>query len=143
MSIHTKRHNIAIGLAIVVAIVGLAVVYRHIDPSSSWLVPRCPMKLLTGYDCPSCGNQRMLHALLNGEFGEALLLNPFMLIATPYILALVVTYLLRDVGWITPVRNVVWHKSVAFAYIALYFIWWVVRNTPFWLRTVERWSNMA
>ncbi len=32
----------------------------------------CPFKKLTGYDCPGCGFQRSLIALLQGNFNESL-----------------------------------------------------------------------
>ena len=36
----------------------------------------CPFHYLTGWDCPFCGGQRMVWAMLHGRFGEAFLLNP-------------------------------------------------------------------
>ncbi|RAV30625.1 DUF2752 domain-containing protein [Sinomicrobium soli] len=39
------------------------------------LIP-CPVKWLTGLDCPGCGFQRSLLALLQGNFGKSLELYP-------------------------------------------------------------------
>jgi hypothetical protein len=39
-------------------------------------VPLCPVKWLTGQDCPTCGVTRALFALLHGHFAEAAALNP-------------------------------------------------------------------
>lgn len=39
-------------------------------------VPLCPVKWLTGRDCPTCGVTRALFALLHGNVGEAAALNP-------------------------------------------------------------------
>ncbi|HEV7588813.1 MAG TPA: DUF2752 domain-containing protein [Longimicrobium sp.] len=39
-------------------------------------VPLCPVKWLTGQDCPTCGVTRALFALLHGSVGEAAALNP-------------------------------------------------------------------
>jgi len=39
-------------------------------------VPLCPVKWLTGKDCPTCGVTRALFALLHGNVGEAAALNP-------------------------------------------------------------------
>ncbi|PTS91859.1 hypothetical protein DBR11_28290 [Pedobacter sp. HMWF019] len=36
----------------------------------------CPLKQLTGYDCPGCGFQRSLLALLKGDFKDSLSLYP-------------------------------------------------------------------
>lgn len=40
-----------------------------------YLIP-CPFKYLTGYDCPGCGFQRSLLALLGGNFSESFALYP-------------------------------------------------------------------
>ena len=39
------------------------------------LIP-CPFKKLTGYDCPGCGFQRSVIALLKGNLHDSLLLYP-------------------------------------------------------------------
>lgn len=36
----------------------------------------CPVKLLTGCDCPACGTQRSIIELLKGEFAKSWELNP-------------------------------------------------------------------
>ena len=45
----------------------------------SWLqnhlIP-CPFKYLTGIDCPGCGFQRSVIALLHGDFHESIALYP-------------------------------------------------------------------
>jgi hypothetical protein len=52
----------------------------------SWLqnhlIP-CPFKYLTGIDCPGCGFQRSVIALLKGDFYQSILLYPA---AIPFIL---------------------------------------------------------
>ncbi|GGC44426.1 hypothetical protein GCM10011386_40950 [Parapedobacter defluvii] len=47
--------------------------------ASSWLqnfLLPCPFKALTGIDCPGCGFQRSLLALLKGNWGESYHLYP-------------------------------------------------------------------
>jgi hypothetical protein len=56
--------------------------------------PVCPIKLTSGYPCPSCGSTRSILAILHGDFIEALLLNPlgylsFVLIGVTSILMLI------------------------------------------------------
>lgn len=50
----------------------------------------CPIKQLTGLDCPGCGATRMLRALLQGQTAEALAYNGFLVFALPVGLALAV-----------------------------------------------------
>ena len=40
-----------------------------------WLLP-CPIKVVTGVDCPGCGFQRSLLALLQGRWNESYQLYP-------------------------------------------------------------------
>jgi len=63
----------------------LVVIYGLIDPSTSHFFPKCPVKSLTHYDCPGCGSQRAIHALLNFEFREAFRQNALLVLALPYL----------------------------------------------------------
>jgi len=66
--------------------VGLGFVYKTFDPSTYSTFPKCPFRLLTGYQCPGCGSQRATHALLNRDIEKAFFLNPLFIIAIPYLL---------------------------------------------------------
>lgn len=46
----------------------------------------CPFHRLTGLDCPLCGAQRMLNALLRGEWGVAFESNPLLMLSLPLLL---------------------------------------------------------
>ena len=41
----------------------------------------CPIRALTGWQCPLCGGTRMGDALLHGDLGAAVVANPFVLVA--------------------------------------------------------------
>jgi hypothetical protein len=40
--------------------------------------PLCPLHALSGMPCPTCGATRAVGALLHGEIGRAIILNPLM-----------------------------------------------------------------
>ena len=62
-----------------------AALYFFADPSrTSWL-PRCLFLRLTGLQCPGCGAQRMIHALLHGDIASAWGYNAFLLLMLPLI----------------------------------------------------------
>lgn len=63
----------------------LLLIYGWFDPSTSHFFPKCPVKTLTYYDCPGCGSQRAIHALLNFEFREAFRQNALLILALPYL----------------------------------------------------------
>ena len=61
--------------------------------SKSWLhfyLLPCPLKQLTGYDCPGCGFQRSLIALMEGRFLDSIQIYP----ATLLMLAWALVYLI-------------------------------------------------
>lgn len=66
-----------------VAVLALAAVYYFYDPSQSTMAPRCMLNAMTGFLCPGCGSQRMLHALLHGDFIAAWHYNAFVICIFP------------------------------------------------------------
>ena len=135
MTQSTKRGLWVLVARVVVAL--LLVLYYIFDPGSSLLAPKCPIKLVTGYDCPSCGGQRVLHNVLHGNFAVAFWINPFLWLCLPYILLILYAWLFT-----TPraqkVARYVFHPYTIYLYLTLYGIWWVVRNTPLWHDFVAR-----
>jgi len=108
---------------------GLGVVYYFAEPSSVWM-PKCPFRFLTGWECPACGSQRALHALLHGRFAEALGCNPFLVISIPYLSA--VAYTTFRPGGRSGRLGYVQHPYVIRVYAAIFIFWWIFRNTPLW-----------
>ncbi len=45
----------------------------------------CPFHVFTGLNCPFCGGQRMIVALLHGQFAEAFWLNPGLAVGAPLV----------------------------------------------------------
>lgn len=60
--------------------------YRYFNPLENILFPKCPVKAITGLDCPGCGGQRAAHLLLNGELKASFLQNPLLFMLVPYLL---------------------------------------------------------
>lgn len=99
-----------------------------IDPNRSAAFPVCPLKLLTGWDCPFCGSQRATHALTHGYLLTALDHNALFVIALPFIIVGWTAWLAASLGW--PIRRLQlstrgwWLVGVAAA------VFMVVRNLP-------------
>lgn len=86
-----KRMNgrrVRIILAAVVAVT-LGVLYYLFNPATSLLAPKCVFKVITGFDCPGCGSQRLVHALLHGNFADAWHANAYLLCITPLLLVMI------------------------------------------------------
>lgn len=78
----TTGRRVLIASAIVAAVALVAVIFVF-DPSQTPIYPRCPSKLITGYDCPGCGSLRAAHALVHGDFATAWAFNPALFFAIP------------------------------------------------------------
>lgn len=70
---------------IFVAVLVLIFTYGSFDPSASHWFPRCPFLSLTGWQCPGCGSQRSVHALLHLDVASAWAYNPLLILSLPYI----------------------------------------------------------
>lgn len=109
-----------------IVICGIAV-YYFFSPTESKFFPRCMFYSLTGWECPGCGVQRALYAMLHGEFLQAVAYNPFLCLSVPYLLmALFVNFFTGRVA--ERISRIVYHPYVVWGFIALFFIWWFVRN---------------
>lgn len=53
----------------------LSALFIFIDKADIFLLP-CPIKYLIQFDCPGCGFQRSLLALISGNFSESFTLYP-------------------------------------------------------------------
>jgi hypothetical protein len=109
-------------MAIVVAMLAMAA--WMVDPQQCRWAPKCMFHLLTGWQCPGCGFSRAAHAVMHGHFSEALGYNLFFIVSIPYLMAVA----LATVWPAMPYRRYVMHRYVAYAYVILAMIWWVVRN---------------
>lgn len=118
-------------LVVAIVVVGLIALYGIFDPTTSIVAPKCLFKTITGYDCPSCGGQRALHALLNGEIGRAFMLNPFLFIATPLIIAIAYSSFSKS-KFAKRLKLIVQSSTAIGIYLFLYIGWWILRNTSLW-----------
>jgi len=112
-------------IAIAAALVAVVVVYGTFDPATHPF-PKCFFKLVTGWDCPGCGSQRALHALLMGRVGEAWAFNPYVFFAVPaaFFFGIVEAFQVR---WPRLHRAVI-RPSTYYGLILFTIIWTFVRN---------------
>lgn len=87
----------------------------------------CPFHLFTGYECPFCGAQRMLLALLHGNIQEAYSYNPVLFCLLPFIILYIICGMTQRTRQSKIYR---WCNSnkVIFSIIALFCVWGIVRN---------------
>ena len=122
------------GVILLAFIVFLAV-YLFGDPFSQTWWLKCPLHALTGWQCPFCGLQRQLHALLHFRFAEAWWLNPILLLSYPYLLLLLLSSLFLDIlrsPRISPclrrILLVCLGNRALLVFFAILLLWGIVRN---------------
>lgn len=114
-------------LLLIILILGVICLYFFFSPTEHTFFPKCLIRTITGYYCPACGGQRALHALLHGELTTAIKYNLFACISIPYLLILLLCRFSKRHS--TGVLNRVAHSHfLSYAYMVLFFSWWVVRN---------------
>lgn len=119
-------------------LVGLIVLYFY-NPMTAGFYPRCPSKMLTGYDCPGCGTLRSTHALMHGRFVEAWHFNPATIIAFVLVPLMILGELHRNkkiaarmpVNVVTLSRHiskVTRHSAFGLTIFLIIICWTILRN---------------
>ena len=122
----TNYRWIFIGGVLIVLMVAAYLYYTYDPAKHSWF-PQCPFKIVTGLECPGCGSQRAIHALLHGEFRQVFHYNALIL---PFISYLILGFAYRLVKRPSP-QLLTWRKILFGEYaikiitvvIFVYFIW--------------------
>lgn len=96
------------------------VVFLALFDPTEVAAPQCTFRLLTGLDCPGCGTQRAIHALLHGRVADAWGYNAALFVAVP----LIIIYM-----W-SPRRmeRVLYAPATLWTIAAATAAWWVFRN---------------
>jgi hypothetical protein len=84
----------------------------------------CPIKALTGLNCPGCGITRMFVALFHGNIYQAFRYNPLVFIELPIIAILILLYRFNKKS-----RKVV--NILFIILLVITVVYGVLRNIPF------------
>ena len=118
---HVERRHVALAA---VGCAALAVV-ALVDPSERTLTPPCPLKAVTGLDCPLCGATRATHALLRGQLARARDFNALYVLVLPLVAVAIGWWLVRG-----RVPAVLQRAAVRWTIVAVAFAFMAVRNLP-------------
>jgi len=121
--------NIVKWSIIVVVLIAVFFIYKLYNPLDSVYFPKCPFKELTGLECPGCGSQRAIHALLNGNIGEALKANILLVLAIPYLITGFIFDLVKSnnpsfLKW----RKLLFGEKAIYILLAIIIGFWILRN---------------
>lgn len=111
-------------VAMAIAFIALAIYFYHHDPMQGGI--KCTFKSLTGYDCPGCGSQRALHALVHGQIIEAWNYNPLAFIAFPTAALYIIVELWRE--RFARIHAIITHRYACAAILVAIIAYWILRN---------------
>jgi hypothetical protein len=99
------------------------------NPNESGAYPQCPLRALTGYDCPGCGLTRSVYALMHGNVAQAIDHNVLVMVLLPLAILGFARWTANRLGYRTPTlpRFRPWMSVVA---VVVVFGFLVVRNLP-------------
>lgn len=113
---------------VVVLVIGGWLFFRTYNPYEHPYFLRCPIKTVTGYDCPGCGSQRTFHFLANFNIRDALHENVLLVIALPYLLfGFALEYMPRR-PWREKLKNRFYGRIAAYIAAVVIIAWWILRN---------------
>jgi hypothetical protein len=92
------------------------------------LLPACPFRLVTGWQCPACGGTRMAFDLLHGDVARAWRDNAFVLLLSPFLLWLLASWVVA--GWRGRRYQVSLPRYGAPVVVVGALAWGVLRNLP-------------
>ena len=127
-----REKRILTGLLLMLVIMAGIYLYAHYDPEKFRFYPKCPVYLLTGYQCPGCGSQRALYHLFQGNFATAFHHNPLIMLLIPYILSgIFLEYMInRNKPAIARVRVILFGKCAILVLATIFILFTVFRNFP-------------
>lgn len=111
----------------------LTVALRLHDPHQLGSWGLCPLRTLTGLDCPACGGLRAVNDLTHGDLGAATSSNLFFVVSIPLIVALWGLWFRRSRRTIGPARRLLppgRARLLVSLYLAALVGFTIVRNTP-------------
>ena len=109
-------------------IVAGATILYFFNPEKTILLPKCPIYILTGFKCPSCGTQRAIYYLLHLNIQKAFLYNIFLLISAPYATALVIVSCFDPKGKLSKLKKICYTPITVYIFLFLYVLWGIARN---------------
>lgn len=110
----------------IILVIGIIITIYYLFDPNSHLFPQCIFYRLTGWQCAGCGSQRMLHALLHGDFASAWHYNAMILILSPIFVTMIIAGLFRNK--LSKLYNIVNSKYAISCILITIVAWWILRN---------------
>ena len=98
-------------------------------PDERWMLP-CPLYQWTGWQCPFCGSQRMMQALMHGDLQKAFGYNPLFMCALPLVMLGAFRLLFPHIAQKHPraTGRILFSDKALLFYLIICFLWGILRN---------------
>lgn len=126
MSISSRRSKYIIIAIAAISVMIAAIFLYAVNPLDSVYAPKCIFHMVTGLQCPGCGSQRAIHALLHLDIAQALRYNALLVISIPFLTLLIAAWCLRK--RIPRLYDKVNSQAVIWTVLAVIAAWWILRN---------------
>ncbi len=110
----------------------LICLYFFVDPSKSGFFLKCPLKMVTGYECAGCGVQRAFHSLLHFRLLEAFKFNPLFMISIPVLSIILIINYSKNQKLKVKVDRFITNKIFVFVVLIIVFVFSLLKNTDFY-----------
>ena len=93
------------------------------------LPPLCPLRLVLGVPCPSCGLTRATRLAIGGEFAAATHMHPLWFVVLPFVAAVTCVQITRYLrtGELAPLETNVVVTRIAQVLLGLLVVVWIAR----------------
>ena len=115
--------------AVAIALIATALIFLYLRfVEATGFMPRCLIKWGTGYDCPGCGSQRALLALVHGHPLQALQYNLILIPALAYLALLLAAWLCPNSTRLKRISEIATSPLVLVGIAIVILAWAIVRN---------------
>lgn len=113
----------------VILVISAVLFLALVSMDERWMI-LCPFHLVTGWDCPFCGGQRMIAALLRGEWLVAYNSNPLLFCALPLLILWGVRIVLPEYASRHPriMLSSLFTIKLLPVYLVILLLWGIIRN---------------
>jgi len=105
-------------------------IFNPTSPANQFF-PKCPFRMLTGWQCPGCGSTRACYQLIHLHPVAAFKLNPFMMMTLPFLIYGLLGFTKSAITG-KPQRRVFIPSIYLWAWLVVMLTFWIFRNTPWY-----------
>jgi hypothetical protein len=126
-----RQMMIAGGVWLSLAAISLFLFFFNPASPANQFFPKCPFRLVTGFQCPGCGSTRACHYLLHLDLIGAFKLNPLLVLTLPFIVYGLLGYTRSALSG-QPQRRVFIPPLYLWGWLVVMILFWIFRNTPWY-----------